>query len=187
MPIISVEPRIRWDSSARLTPPIAATSLMSLSPLRPANEEANANVFFSLEASLGAEEATKVPLTVPSDAVDAVATGRVAALEVEAVDVDATVIKGDAPVVGTEDTDVPAGGRVMVKERGVVPSVAPEGSVLIVDAAVMVVDAPVAADVAITLGACWAALALGTVLLAAGRGGRGEETVPAEAPTIEGT
>lgn len=84
-------------------------------------------------------------------------TGRVIELEVGAADVDATVIKGDGPVVVAEVTTVPAGGRVMVKERGaVVPSeFGPEDSVLMVETAVMVAEAPAATDVPdVTLGAC---------------------------------
>lgn len=72
----------------------------------------------------------------------------------------------------------------MVKERGV--SEVDEGSVFMADKAVIVVPLD-CADGPVTLGACWAALAFGVALLAAGLGGLGEDTVPpAEAATIEG-
>lgn len=134
---------------------MAATSLMSLSPLRPASDEVKVKAFFSLEASLGAAEAAKAPLIVapPRDTADAEATGFVAELDVAAVDVDATVIKGADPAVVEADAADPTGGRVMVKDKGA-ESVETEGSVLMADTAVIVVEAPAADDVAVTLGAC---------------------------------
>ncbi len=134
-------------------------------------------------------DAARTPLIppAPTDTVDAEATGLVAVLDVGAADVDATVTDGMGPVVVAVEAAAtpPTGGRVMVKERGVGFSDVEEGSVLMADTAVMVV-AVNAADVAVTFGACWAALAFGVALLAAGLGGLGEGKVPAEAATIEG-
>lgn len=129
---------------------------MSLSPLRPASDEVKVKAFFSLEASLGAVEAARAPLIAvpPTDTADAEATGLVAELDVAAVDVDATVIKGAEPAVVEADATDPTGGRVMVKDKGAAESVATEGSVLMAETAVIAVDAPAADDVAVTLGAC---------------------------------
>ena len=107
MPIISVEPRIRCDSSAKLTPPIAATSLMSLSPLKPASDEPKVKAFFSLEASLGPVDAARTPLIppAPTESVEADATGFVVVPDVGVADVDAT--EEMEPVVADEDVAAP--------------------------------------------------------------------------------
>lgn len=128
---------------------------MSLSPLKPASDEVNVKAFFSLEASLGPVDAARAPLipAAPAEKVDA--TGFDAVLNVVGADVDAAVTDGIEPAVVVAEVAAtpPTGGRVMVKERGVGESVVEEGSVLMADTAVIVV-APPAADVAVTLGAC---------------------------------
>jgi hypothetical protein len=180
---------MRCDSSAKLTPPIAATSLMSLSA-RPARDEPNVKAFFSFEASLAPVGTGRGPLIPPgpTETVAAEVVGFVAVLDVGTEDVDATVTKGVGPGVMAVGADVtpPTCGRWMVKAIGAGDSEVMEGSVLIVETAVIVVEAAAAVVVAVTLGACWAALAFGVALLAAGLGGRGAGRVPAEAPTIVG-
>lgn len=139
---------------------MAATSLMSLSPLRPASDEVNVKAFFSFEAStLGAVDAARTPLIAapPTDTVVGAETnGFVIAPDVAAVDVDDTDIKevGPAEVAAAAGATVPVGGRVMVKDKGGAASVATEGSVLMAGAVVIVVEAPAATEVAVTLGAC---------------------------------
>ena len=171
---------------------MAATSLMSLSA-RPARDEPNVKAFFSFDASLGPVDAAKgliPPLMAPgpTETVAAEVVGFVAVLDVGAADVDATVTNGVGPDVMVVDADVtpPTCGRWMVKAIGAGVSEVTEGSVLMAETAVIVVDAAAAAVVAVTLGACWAALAFGVALLAAGLGGRGVGRTPAEAPTIVG-
>lgn len=101
MPIISVEPRICCVSSARLTPPIAATSLISSSPLRPTKDDEKFAAFFSLD--------TMDPLMA------ALTFG--AAVERAGRDKDGVVV-AVAPMEAEDDDVVVACGKVMVKEMG---------------------------------------------------------------------
>lgn len=178
----SVEPRILCDSSAKFTPPMAATSLMSLSPT---SEEEKLNPFFSLPAesfpggAVELKEEVEPRLTLlmmvdgpPVEAEETEVNGGGLLLTDEVViDVDVEV-----DPAGTEE-----GGRVMVNEIGAGLSLE-----LGVDSADF---AAAAAAAAAAVLACWAAFAFGVTLGAAGLAGRGVVlgTTPALAATIEGT
>lgn len=92
----------------------------------------------------------------PTEIDAAEVVGFVAVLDVGATDVDATVTKGVGPDVMAVDADVtpPTCGRWMVKAIGAGDSEVMEGSVLIAETAVIVVEVAAAAVVAVTLGAC---------------------------------
>ena len=102
MPIISVEPRICCVSSAKLTPPMAATSLMSSSPLRPTRDDEKFAAFFSLEMM----DPLMAALTFD------------AAVE-RAGRENEEVVAALAPMVAEDDDDVVVDcGNVIVKEMG---------------------------------------------------------------------
>ena len=126
MPIISVEPKIRCDSSAKLTPPMAATSFMSSSPLRPTRDEEKLDDFFSLSLE-AARDARAAALSAPAGVPGADLLnipGEATLADKAAVDVVVTAVElaedvaATAVEAGTAGAVEP-GGSEIVKEMGV--------------------------------------------------------------------
>ena len=163
---------------------MAATSLMSLSPLRPTSDEEDEKpkAFLSLDVSFPDARAPLMAAPTLAEEAPAAVLKAVDAVEVPVVDADVddkTDTTGAEPVV--VEAAPPTGGKEMVNWIGWVGK-SPADVAASAEASVILAAA-------FPLSVCWAAFALGVALLAAvGRGGRGEGvTIPAgEAPIAFG-